>query len=104
MLELRPNCEWCDKDLPPDSADAMICTYECTYCRDCVETVLHNVCATCGGGFAPRPVRPKVNHRPGKTLGLENQPASTIRVYSKWTKEQVAEQALRLKDVPPDQR
>ena len=46
MLELRPNCEYCDKDLPPDSLEAMICTYECTYCRDCVEGVLRNVCPT----------------------------------------------------------
>lgn len=43
MLEIRPNCEWCDKDLPSDAVDAMICTYECTFCKDCVETHLHNV-------------------------------------------------------------
>ena len=48
MLELRPNCELCDRDLPPDSAEARICSYECTYCADCVETILHNVCPACG--------------------------------------------------------
>src|SRR4051794_23102973 len=45
-LQLRPNCEYCDRDLPPDSADARICSYECTFCVDCVETRLHNVCPT----------------------------------------------------------
>ncbi|WP_156916833.1 DUF1272 domain-containing protein [Leisingera aquimarina] len=61
MLELRPNCELCDKDLPPDAADARICSYECTYCAECVEQVLHDVCPTCGGAFAPRPIRPRRN-------------------------------------------
>jgi len=49
MLELRPNCEWCDCDLPAASTEAMICSYECTYCAECVEVVLRNVCPTCGG-------------------------------------------------------
>jgi uncharacterized protein len=57
MLELRPNCELCDKDLPPDANDARICTYECTFCASCVEDVLHDVCPNCGGGFQPRPTR-----------------------------------------------
>jgi len=104
MLELRPNCEWCNKNLPPDSGQAMICTYECTYCANCVETVLHDVCPTCGGNFQPRPIRPRVSHREGKKLGLENHPASTERVHSKWTAEQVAEQSVRLKDMPPNER
>ena len=51
MLELRPSCENCDRDLPNDSPLAMICTYECTFCKDCVENVLENVCPNCGGGF-----------------------------------------------------
>lgn len=58
MLELRPGCECCDRDLPPESPDAMICTFECTFCRECVEGVLIGVCPNCGGGFAARPVRP----------------------------------------------
>ncbi|HET6937229.1 MAG TPA: DUF1272 domain-containing protein [Nocardioides sp.] len=58
MLELRPNCECCDRDLPPESPDAMICTYECTWCRTCVENVLHGVCPNCGGNLERRPVRP----------------------------------------------
>jgi hypothetical protein len=59
MLELRPNCENCDKSLPADSQEAMICTYECTFCATCVTEILENVCPNCGGGFQKRPVRPK---------------------------------------------
>ena len=58
MLELRPNCERCDRDLPPD-ADARICSYECTFCAECAERVLENVCPNCGGGFVSRPIRPR---------------------------------------------
>ena len=104
MLELRPNCEWCDKDLPPDAEDARICSYECTYCAQCVETVLHNVCATCGGGFSQRPIRPKGAHRAGKTLGLGHQPASTTRVLSRWTAEEVEDLSLRLRGIAPGDR
>ena len=57
-LQLRPNCEYCDKDLPPHSTDARICSYECTFCADCVENNSHNVCPNCGGGFTPRPITP----------------------------------------------
>ena len=57
-LQLRPNCEYCDKDLPPDATEARICSYECTFCADCVENKLGNVCPNCGGGFVPRPIRP----------------------------------------------
>jgi uncharacterized protein len=73
MLELRPNCERCDKDLLPDATDAMICTFECTFCRSCVENELNNTCPNCGGNFVPRPIRPKDK--------LEKYPASTIRVH-----------------------
>lgn len=58
MLELRPNCECCDKELPPESEEAMICTFECTFCRSCAQDVLHGVCPNCGGNFSPRPIRP----------------------------------------------
>ena len=73
MLELRPNCECCDKDLPPDSQEAMICTFECTFCADCVETQLGGVCPNCGGNFVHRPVRPPA--------ALARHPASTKRVF-----------------------
>ncbi len=59
MLEIRLTCENCDKPLPNNSDEAMICTYECTFCQDCVTDVLKNVCPNCGGGFEKRPTRPK---------------------------------------------
>ncbi|MGV6848689.1 MAG: DUF1272 domain-containing protein [Marinibacterium sp.] len=74
MLELKPNCECCDRDLPPESAEAMICTFECTFCRDCVAGPLNGVCPNCGGGFTPRPVRP--------AAALARFPASTVRVLN----------------------
>ena len=58
MLELRPGCECCDRDLPPGSEDARICSFECTFCRTCAETVLHGRCPNCGGELLPRPRRP----------------------------------------------
>ncbi|MGE5106049.1 MAG: DUF1272 domain-containing protein [Sphingobacteriales bacterium] len=58
MLDLRTICENCGKDLPNDSNEAMICTFECTFCSDCVTTILQNVCPNCGGGFEKRPTRP----------------------------------------------
>ncbi len=58
MLELRPNCEHCDKDLPAKSTEAMICSFECTFCKDCALTIFENVCPNCGGNFTPRPLRP----------------------------------------------
>lgn len=79
MLELRPTCEHCNKKLPPDSSEAMICTYECTFCASCVEHVLEEICPNCGGGFTPRPIRP-LNERV-KGTGLINHPASTKIVY-----------------------
>ena len=73
MLELRPGCERCDKDLPPDSKEAMICTFECTFCRTCTEEQLNYRCPNCGGNLVERPIRP-----PDK---LEKFPPSTKRIY-----------------------
>ena len=72
MLELRPNCECCDRDLGPDSPDARICTFECTFCADCVEHRLGGRCPNCGGNFSVRPIRPPAL--------LAKYPASTQRV------------------------
>jgi hypothetical protein len=72
MLELRPNCECCDRDLPPESRDAMICTFECTFCARCARDVLRGVCPNCGGELVRRPVRPAAK--------LVEHPASTRRV------------------------
>ena len=80
-LALRPTCEHCARSLPPDSLDARICTFECTFCASCVETVLGNVCPNCGGGFTPRPIRPTRNWRNGNYLGAF--PAATVAVQRK---------------------
>ena len=77
MLELRPICEHCAASLPPDSVNARICWFECTFCRACAEDLLDNVCPNCGGGFAPRPVRPRENWHDNNFL--EKYPAATER-------------------------
>ena len=71
-LELRPNCECCDRDLPPESPDAMICSFECTFCADCATSRLGGACPNCNGELVRRPVRP--------AAALLNNPASTRRV------------------------
>ena len=58
MLQIRPSCENCDAPLPNTSDQAMICSFECTFCKDCVDHIFHNVCPNCGGGFEKRPTRP----------------------------------------------
>jgi len=58
MLVLRPGCEGCDRDLSPESTLALICSYECTWCRDCAETKLGMICPNCQGNLVPRPIRP----------------------------------------------
>lgn len=74
MLELRPTCENCNVALPPAAVEARICTYECTFCAECVD-VLGDVCPNCGGGFVPRPIRPVRNWKGDNYLGKD--PAST---------------------------
>lgn len=101
-LQLRPNCECCDKDLPPAATDARICSYECTFCAHCVETVLHNVCPNCGGGFAPRPIRPAQAWRPG--LSLADRPASTERVHMACMPGELAAHVQRIEHIPPEAR
>lgn len=102
MLELRPNCEYCDKDLPPDSQEARICSYECTFCADCVEEKLHNVCPNCGGGFKPRPIRPAFEHRRGVSLGQN--PASTERKHLGHSKEDIDAFVESVRHIYPELR
>jgi hypothetical protein len=78
MLELRPNCEHCGCDLPADSPLARICSFECTFCADCV-ALLQHACPNCGGNFVPRPVRPASDTRHGNDL--QHYPAATTRRY-----------------------
>jgi hypothetical protein len=102
MLELRPTCENCNKALPPNSAEACICSYECTFCTTCVQTVLANVCPNCGGGFVPRPVRPATNWKGDNFLGKN--PANTTPKHRPVDAAAHARFAAKIKDIPPSER
>ena len=102
MLQLRPTCEHCNRALPPDSAEAWICSYECTFCGECVENVLKNVCPNCGGGFMPRPVRPKKNWKGDNYLGKD--PASTTVRHRPVDVAAHAKFAATVGKVPPEKR
>lgn len=102
MLELRPNCEYCDKDLPPASTEARICSYECTFCAECVDDTLENVCPNCGGGFTPRPIRPGTARRKG--VSLKHQPASYDRKSLKYSSDDIAAFVSEVKAIPPQSR
>ncbi len=103
-LDLRPNCELCGKDLPPQSDEARMCSYECTYCAHCAEHVLHNVCPTCGGNFERRPIRPMNSIGLEGGLGLRHHPASKKQVHSPWMREDVEAHVTKLKEIPPQRR
>jgi hypothetical protein len=102
VLELRPTCENCNKALPANATDAWICTYECTFCTTCVETVLGNVCPNCGGGFVPRPIRPANNWKGDNFLGKD--PASTKVRHRPVDRDAHARFAATLKNIPPRDR
>jgi hypothetical protein len=102
VLELRPTCEHCNTALPPTSVDARICSYECTFCATCVETVLRNVCPNCGGGFAPRPIRPATNWKGDNHLGRH--PASTKVRHRPVDLAAHAAFVARFEGTPPERR
>jgi len=102
MLELRPSCEHCDKPLPPASTEAMICTFECTFCRDCVDHVLSNVCPNCGGGFCARPIRPARDWKGGNSLG--KYAASTVKKHRPVDPGAHARLVVALGGLPSEQR
>ena len=102
MLELRPTCEHCNKSLPPSSTEAMICTFECTFCKDCAERILEDVCPNCGGGFTPRPIRPKSNLKNDNYLGTH--PATTDVTYAPVNTEAHRAFASDIKNIPPEER
>jgi uncharacterized protein len=101
-LELRPNCERCDVDLPPAADDARICSYECTFCAACAEGPLADVCPNCGGGFSPRPIRPATAWRPG--VSLAHQPPSTQRRHLAYAEDDLAAHVSRLEGISPHER
>ncbi len=102
MLELRPNCEHCNKSLPANSNEAMICSFECTFCNTCVDEVLKNVCPNCGGGFCQRPIRPKKNWRDNNYLG--KYPASEKLISKPISPDEHNEFAGKLSDISPSER
>ncbi len=102
VLELRPTCEHCQKALPPDSTEAMICSFECTFCRACVEDVLSNVCPNCGGGFSGRPIRPARNLSGNNYLGTY--PASTTARHRPVDPDVHRRFAAAIKATPPHER
>ncbi|WP_432474259.1 DUF1272 domain-containing protein [Amphritea sp. HPY] len=102
MLELRPNCEHCKCALAPDSTLARICSFECTFCADCAENLLHNVCPNSGGGFSARPVRPVQDRRNGNFLG--RYPAGRRVVYKPVDLAAHEQFCLALKKIPPARR
>ncbi len=102
MLELRPTCEHCNVALPPDSREARICSYECTFCARCAEELLADVCPNCGGGFQQRPIRPARNWKGDNYLGKD--PASTKVKHRLVDLAAHARFAAELRSVLPHQR
>jgi uncharacterized protein len=102
MLELRPTCEACNIALPPDAADARICSFECTFCVGCVEGVLANVCPNCGGGFEKRPVRPATNWKNNNCLS--GYPASVTVKYRPVDAAAHTQFSSRIAAVAPERR
>ncbi len=102
MLELRPTCENCNKSLPPASPEARICSFECTFCAACVDTVLGNVCPNCGGGFVPRPIRPAQDRKGGNFLG--KYPAGTTVRHRPVVASVHEAFAASLRHIPPEKR
>jgi hypothetical protein len=102
MLELRPTCENCNTLLPPNSTAAMICSFECTFCKNCVDGILGNVCPNCGGGFSPRPIRSGINRKNENYLG--KYPASETIKHRPVDAKTHHEFSRGIKGIPPEQR
>ena len=96
MLEIRPCCEHCGKDLPNTSTEAMICTFECTYCEDCALGLFENVCPNCNGNFTKRPIRPQAE--------LENNPPSNKKILKPKDLEKLRESIQEYKNIAPENR
>ncbi|MCL4135168.1 UNVERIFIED_CONTAM: hypothetical protein GTU68_041838 [Idotea baltica] len=96
MIEIRTNCENCNTPLPTDSIVAMICAFECTFCRNCVETILQNVCPNCGGGFEKRPIL--------RNEYLTKYPPSENNILNPVDPEKFQKKLNKLKDIKPYER
>ena len=102
MLELRPTCEHCNKLLPPNSLEARICSYECTFCANCVDLILGNVCPNCGGNFVARPIRPAQNWKDDNYLGKD--PASSKVKHRPVNLNTHAQFSTKIKTISPEER
>jgi hypothetical protein len=102
MLEIRPTCENCGIQLLPNSLEAMICSFECTFCRTCVQDILDNVCPNCGGGFSARPIRPAHQWRGGNYLTAV--PASTKIISKPVDHASHKAFAAPIRTIPPEMR
>jgi hypothetical protein len=96
MIEIRTNCENCNLSLPPNSKEAMICAFECTFCQKCVEGILQNVCPNCGGGFEKRPIL--------RSKYLSKHPPSIKKILKPIDMDKFQEMLLELKNIPPSKR
>lgn len=96
MLEIIPNCEHCNKDLPNTATDAMICSFECTYCKTCALDIFENVCPSCTGNFVERPIRPQKE--------IEKYPASIKQVFKPKDLGKAKINSDRFKNIPPEKR
>jgi hypothetical protein len=96
MLAIKPNCEHCNKDLPNTSREAMICSFECTYCKKCAIQIFENVCPSCAGNFVERPIRPSIM--------IKKYPASIKRVFKPKDLEKIKINSEEFKDILPEKR
>ena len=96
MLKIRPNCEHCNKDLPNTSTEAMICSFECTYCKTCALGIFENICPSCSGNFVERPIRP--------SKMIEKYPASTNRIFNPKDVESIKLNTEKHKTIHPSKR
>ena len=101
MLEIRPNCEHCNRVLAANSLAARICSFECTFCAQCVDSLLSNVCPNCGGGFVQRPIRPANNWKNNNSL--KSHPASTVIKHRPVDLEIHQQFAAKIKSIPQDE-
>ncbi len=96
MLDIRPNCEHCGKDLPNTSTEAMICSFECTYCKTCALEIFENVCPSCSGNFVNRPIRP--------SKMIDKYPASTEKVFKPKDLDKTKINSAKFKNILPENR
>lgn len=96
MLQIRPNCEHCNKELPNTSTEAMICSFECTYCKTCALELFKNVCPSCSGNFVQRPIR--------SSKMIAKYPASTHRVFNPKDLNKAAVNSTKFKNIAPKNR